>query len=195
MDHCRRGMGDTMSGPHLSRRPSGTPRGGQFAPTTHAEADTVLGDPRDPVTITISRHLTRATRYDDDGQFHDGPNGEPAVVIARADGTMAQVSHYQHGLRHDAEDGTPASIRYARNGSITEIAHYSNGERSDPPGGGPAVVGYRSTGDVQYEMHYLNGKLNDPPGGTAAVTHFGADGSILGREHFRHGEPVETTSR
>ena len=107
-----------------SRRPAGTPTGGQFAPEAHAEPTVALGTtdttpPDQPSEFRREVDAGGTVRwYDASDQFHR--DGGPAIEYA--DGVKGW---YQHGQLH--RDGAPA-IEYA-DGS-TEW--YQHGERVSP---------------------------------------------------------------
>ena len=88
-----------------SRRPAGTPTGGQFAPEAHAEPEVALDPDADPSDQSpgsrreVDAHGT-VRWYDADGKPHR--DGGPAVEYA--DGT---TFWYQHGEVH--RDGGPAA--------------------------------------------------------------------------------------
>ncbi len=134
-----------------SRRPAGTPTGGQFAPETHAEPEVGLDAATTPPTQpSESRREVDADGtvrwYDADGQLHR--DGGPAVE--EADGTKEWYQHgelhrddgpavewpdatrewYQHGQRH--RDDGPA-MEFADGATFW----YQHGQRHRD--GGPAI--------------------------------------------------------
>ncbi len=112
-----------------SRRPAGTPTGGQFAPDAHAEPEVALGTtgttpPDQPSEARREVDADGTIRwYDDAGDLHR--DGGPAIEYANGARTWRQ-----HGQLH--RDGGPA-VEYA-NGS-TEWYQHGQLHRD----GGPAV--------------------------------------------------------
>ena len=123
-----------------SRRPAGTPTGGQFAPETHAEPEVALGTGASPSDQPPgSRREVGADGnvrwYDASDQFHR--DGGPAIEYA--DGTR---TWYQHGQRH--RDGGPA-IEYADG---TKLWYQHDKLHRD---GGPAIE--YADGSTEWYQH------------------------------------------
>ena len=85
-----------------SRRPAGTPTGGQFAPEAHAEPEVALGATPSDQSPGSRREVDvdgTVLWYDADGQLHR--DGGPAI-----EGPDGHQEWYQHGKPH--RDGGPA---------------------------------------------------------------------------------------
>ena len=87
-----------------SRRPAGTPTGGQFAPEAHAEPEVALDPDADPSDQSPGSRREvdvdgTVLWYDADGQLHR--DGGPAI-----EGPDGHQEWYQHGKPH--RDGGPA---------------------------------------------------------------------------------------
>ena len=90
----------TSPTPNRSRRPAGTPTGGQFAPETHAEPEVTLGaQPPEPESTPTTDAVGTTRWHNTKGQLHR--EGGPAVE--QANGTQGW---YLNGQPH--REGGPA---------------------------------------------------------------------------------------
>ncbi len=139
-----------------SRRPAGTPIGGQFAPEAHAEPEVALDPDADPSDQSPGSRREVASNgivrwYDADGQLHR--DGGPAVE--HADGT---TTWYQHGQLH-RDDGPavewPDATRWwYQHGQI----HRDDGPAVEFPDGAKAWLRHG-------QLHRDGGPAIERPGG------------------------------
>ena len=156
-----------------SRRPAGTPIGGQFAPEAHAEPEVALDPDADPSDQSPGSRREVASNgivrwYDADGQLHR--DGGPAVE--HADGT---TTWYQHGQLHrddgpavEFPDGAKAWLRHGQ-------LHRDGGPAIERPGG------YREW-HQHGDLHRDDGPAVEWPSG---ATEFWVRGRRLTEDEFR----------
>ena len=157
-----------------NRRPAGTPVGGQFAPSTHAESTAALdADPSAESAPT------------------GGPDlGSPEPVLHR----RGRLDEYRlpDGKLQDPSDGTPARRSYHLDGSVYQEEHYCSDKLQDPSDGTPAWRSYYLDGSVYREGHYRSDKLQDPSDGTPALRVYRLGGSVYQEKHYRSGTRLDS---
>lgn len=126
-----------------------------------------------------------------DGQWNDGPNGEPAMQRFNKEGGLAGTTRYRDGSRNDGPNGEPAEQQFDKNGALQRVYRYTNDISNDGPNGEPAAQHFNGNDVLIEALHYKNGKKNDGPNGEPAIQHFSDTGVLTRAERFKDGIPIQ----
>jgi len=84
--------------------------------------------------------------------------GEELVAAIVALGGVVKIARHKNGLRHDGPHGEPALVMFNDNGTPRAIRHFTHGLLNDGKNGEIAVQQFNHVGDkLVYALRYTNG--------------------------------------
>ncbi len=117
--------------------------------------------------------LLSVSRKTADGNFCDGPDGEPGYQKFNPAKAVAQ------------SELVGGEMKESNQLFVVEERHYKEGKLNDTPGGTPAVQQFSvSTGQLILKKHYQDGLLNNKPDGEAAHQEFDDSGKPIARYFY-----------
>lgn len=145
-------------------------------------------------TSTSPDGYVRQTRYNAEGEIHDGNDGSPAMTGKYPDGRQAYFAHRQNGMLGNNSNGV-GSVTWREDGSLSEIRRYRAGVLQDGAKNEPALTRYDDGGRPVYTERWMAGALHNGLNGEPAKEWLSYDEqgkqSTVKEEHFYLG--VQTT--